>query len=131
VGEALRLDAQYLFLGTSTSCATIAHFAQAEFVRSVLDDLPEDLRGEFEAELGGWRHEGVWPSFAFALVEEWVIERHGMRYATIGFATLRAARTKVIVDSILQKLHTEGSWFLDDDFLQWLERANAAMETSP
>jgi len=123
-------DAQYLFLGTSTSCDTIAHFAQAEFVRSVLADVPEDRREALQSELREWRHEGLWPSFPFALVEEWLIERGAMRYAEIGQATLRATRARVNVDAVLNKLRTEAGWILGDDFLEWLERAKAMKETS-
>ncbi len=123
-------DAHYLFLGTSTSCDTMAHFAQAEFVRQVLQDVPEDRRAELQDEVREWQRDGVWPNFAFALVEEWLIERHAICYATIGYATLRATRAKVNADCVLQKLHTEGDWFLEDDFLDWLERAEAAKETS-
>lgn len=124
------LDAHYLFLGTSTSCDTIAHFAQAEFVRSVLEEVPEERRAAFQDELRGWQHEGLWPNFPFALVEEWLIEIGEMRYATIGYATLRATHAKANVDAVLNKLRTEAGWILDDDFLEWLERAKAAKETS-
>lgn len=124
------LDAHYLFLGTSTSCDTMAHFAQAEFVRSVLEDVPEDRRAQLQAELREWGRDGLWPNFPFALVEEWLIERGAMRYATIGYATLRATRAKVNVDAVLDKLRTEAAWILEDDFLSWLERAREAKETS-
>lgn len=119
-------DAHYLFLGTSTSCDTIAHFAQAEFVRQVLEDVPEDRREALQGELREWQHDGLWPNFAFALVEEWLIEVGAMRSATIGYATVRATTTKANVDCILRKLHAEGSWFLEDDFLAWLQRAHGA-----
>ncbi|MFW6438228.1 MAG: hypothetical protein ACOCZ7_04360, partial [Armatimonadota bacterium] len=123
-------DAQYLFLGTSTSCDTMAHFAQAEFVRQVLADVPEDRRAELQSELREWQHDGVWPNFAFALVEEWLIEVGGMRCATIGYATLRATTAKANVDCVIRKLHSEGGWFLEDEFLEWLKRADEAKETS-
>ena len=123
-------DAHYLFLGTSTSCDTIAHFAQAEFVRSVLEDVPEPRRAELQDELREWQHEGLWPNFAFALVEEWLIELGEMRYSTIGYATLRATHARVNVDQVLNKLRTEASWILEDEFLEWLERAKAAKEST-
>ncbi len=123
-------DAHYLFLGTSTSCDTIAHFAQAEFVRSVLEDVPEDRREKLAGELREWQRDGLWPNFAFALVEEWLIERGAMNYATIGYATLRATRAKVNVDAVLDKLSTEADWILDDDFLEWLGRAKDAKGTT-
>ncbi len=124
------LDAHYLFLGTSTSCDTLAHFAQAEFIRSVVAEIAEDQREELAAELRDWRRDGVWPNFAFALVEEWLIERHAMRYAEIGDATLRATRARINVDVVLEKLRHEPDWFLETSFLDWLKRAKAAKEQS-
>ena len=123
-------DAHYLFLGTSTSCNTLAHFAQAEFVRRVLEEVPDDRCEALAAELREWRRDGIWPNFAFALVEEWLIERRAIRYATIGYATLRATRARVNADCVLEKLHSEGGWFLENDFNDWLKRAEATEENS-
>jgi aminoglycoside 3-N-acetyltransferase len=124
------LNAHYLFLGTSTSCATIGHFAQAEFVRSVLADVAPERRAELEARLAGWLHEGVWPHFPFAMVEEWLIEHGAIRYADIGYATLRATHAQPCVDVILEHLRTEPAEVLKPDFMQWLEDAKAAKEQS-
>ncbi len=82
-------DAQYLFLGTTTSCNTMGHFAQAEFVRRTLTSCGPQ-RDEFEARVKGWQTEGVWPAFGFVVVEEWLQEVDAMRYATVGDTTLRA-----------------------------------------
>jgi aminoglycoside 3-N-acetyltransferase len=120
------LDAHYLFLGTTTSCNTLGHFAQAEFVRSVLAEIPADRRDEFQTQVREWRREGVWPNFGFAICEEWLADRGAMRYATIGEATLRATRAKVNADTIIEKLNTEPEAFLQEDFLDWLERAREA-----
>jgi len=125
------LDAHYLFLGTTTSCNTMGHFVQAEFVRSVVADIPADRRDEFAAELREWCRDGVWPNFGFAICEQWLAARGAMRYATIGDATLRATRAKINVETTLEKLRTEPETFLQPDFLDWLERARAAAkETS-
>lgn len=124
------LDAHYLFLGVTTSCNTIGHMAQAEFVREVLEDVAEEQRKELASEVKEWQHEGVWPWFGFDLCEEWLRERGAMRYAQIGDATLRATGARVNVDTILDKLRNEPESFLKPDFLDWLERVNAAKETS-
>ncbi len=125
------LDAHYLFLGTTTSCNTMGHFAQAEFVRSVVAQVASDRRDGFAAELREWRRDGVWPNFGFAICEEWLAAKGAMRYATIGDATLRATRAKVNVDTTLEKLNTEPETFLGTDFLDWLERARAAAGGGP
>ena len=121
-------DAHYLFLGTTTSCNTIGHFAQAEFVRSVLEDVPEPRRSSLQDDLREWQHDGVWPNFGFALCEEWLQEKGAMRYAEIGEATLRATRARVNVDTILEKLRTEPEEILKADFMEWLERVEEARE---
>ncbi len=115
-------DAQYLFLGTTTSCNTIGHFAQAEFVRRILEACG-DRREDFEAELRGWNRDGVWPNLGFAVVEEWLQEVDAMRYATVGAATLRATCTGINVDTILDRFDREAEAFLPEDFLDWLRRA--------
>ncbi|MCD6360897.1 MAG: AAC(3) family N-acetyltransferase, partial [Armatimonadetes bacterium] len=78
-------DAHYLFLGTTMSCNTIGHFAQAEFIRRTLEACGP-RRAKFEAQLAGWNHPGVWPQFGFAIVEEWLREKDAVRYATVGEA---------------------------------------------
>jgi aminoglycoside 3-N-acetyltransferase len=112
------LDAHYLFLGTTTSVNTIGHFAQAEFVRRLLDGAGP-ARIELETEVRGWCRPGVWPDFSFAMVEDWLRDRGAMRYAPIGNAVLRATRARVNVDTILEKLATEGHCFLPDSFVAW------------
>ncbi len=119
-------DAHYLFLGVTTSCNTIGHFAQAEFVRSVLARVAGDAHAELEEQVQGWQKPGVWPAFGFAICEEWLRAKGAMRYAQIGAATLRATRARVNVDTILEKLNAEPEGFLKPDFLEWLERAKAA-----
>jgi len=121
------LDAHYLFLGVTTSCNTIGHFAQAELVRRHLQ-AAGDAREELEAELRAWERGGVWPNFRFEMAEEWLAEKGAMRYSTIGDATLRATHARANVDTILEKLSTEAEEFLEPGFLDWLERARAAKE---
>jgi len=121
-------DAHYLFLGVTTSVNTIGHFAQAEFVRSALEDVPEPRRSSLQDEVREWQHDGVWPNFGFALCEEWLQEKGAMRYAEIGEATLRATRARVNVDTILEKLRTEPEEILKADFMEWLERVEEARE---
>ncbi|MFW6155766.1 MAG: AAC(3) family N-acetyltransferase [Armatimonadota bacterium] len=122
-------NAHYLFLGVTMSVNTIGHFAQAEFVRSVLEDVPADHREKLAGDLRAWQRGGVWPNFKFATAEEWLKEKGAMRYAEIGEATLRATRATVNVDTIIARFNTEGGSILEDDFLDWLERAKAAKES--
>jgi len=119
-------DAHYLFLGVTTSCNTIGHFAQAEFVRAVLARVPDDSRAELAAQIQGWQEPGVWPSSGFAICEEWLQAKGAMRYAQIGDATLRATRARINVDTTIDHLEREPGTFLKPDFLGWLERAKAA-----
>jgi len=121
------LDGHHLFLGVTTSCNTIGHFAQAEFVRRALERAG-GAREALEAEVQGWQEPGVWPSFGFAMCEEWLQAKGAMRYATIGDATLRATGARVNVDTILEKLDTEPDAFLNPEFLDWLHRARSAAE---
>lgn len=118
-------DAHYMFLGTTTSCNTIGHFAQAKFVAECLERTGERRR-ELEAEVRGWHKEGVWPNFGFAIVEEWLKEKGAMRYVQVGDAVLRATRARANVDTILEKLRSVPETFLKQDFLDWLRRAREA-----
>ena len=120
-------DAHYLFLGTTTSCDTMGHYAQAEFVRRILASCGP-RRDEFEARVKGWQTEGVWPAFGFVVVEDWLQEVGAMRYAAVGDTTLRATHARVNADTILDRLEREAEGFLPDDFLDWLARAQAAKE---
>lgn len=118
-------DAHYLFLGTTSSCNTMGHFAQAEFMRRLVEACG-DRRAEFQTQVAEYNHPGAWPNFGFVIVEEWLQAKGAMRYATIGDATLRATRSRINVDTILEKLETEPETFLRPDFLEWLTRARLA-----
>lgn len=117
-----QMDAHYLFLGTTTSCNTIGHFAQAEFVRQLLEGAGR-ARPALEARVRGWNREGVWPHFGFAVVEEWLKAKGALRMVPIGDTLLRATRARVNVDTILEHLATEGDRFLPPDFLAWRQEA--------
>jgi len=119
-------DAHSLFLGVTTSVNTIGHFAQAEFVRAVLAQVPDDPRPELAEQIQSWQEPGVWPAFGFAVCEEWLQAKGAMRYAQIGAATLRATRARVNVDTTIEHLQREAESFLKPDFVEWLERAKAA-----
>jgi len=114
-------NAHYLFLGVTTSCNTIGHFAQAKFVTQCLEQTGEQ-REELEAELAGWQKEGVWPYFGFAMVERWLKDKGSIRYAQVGETLLRATRARDNVDTILEKFRTEPETFLGEDFLNWYRR---------
>jgi len=118
-------DAHYLFLGVTTSCNTIGHFAQAEFMRRVVA-AAGDARAELEAQIQGWQEPGVWPAFGFAICEEWLQAQGAMQYATIGDATLRATRAQVNVETTIEHLEGEPEAFLKPEFVEWLDRARAA-----
>lgn len=118
-------DAHYLFLGVTTSCNTIGHFAQAEFMRRVVA-AAGNAGPELAAQIQGWQEPGVWPAFGFAICEEWLQAKGALRYATIGEATLRATRAKVNVDTILEHLEREPAAFLKPEFVEWLEWARDA-----
>lgn len=117
-------DAHYLFLGVTTSCNTIGHFAQAEFMRRVVAAAGP----EFAAQVQQWQRPGVWPAFGFAICEQWLQAKGAMRYATIGEAMVRATRARVNVDTIIEHLEREPEAFLQPEFVGWLERARAAAE---
>jgi len=118
-------DAHYLFLGTTTSCNTIGHFAQAEFMRRLLERAGA-RRAELEEQVAGYNQPGAWPHFGFAVVEKWLQEKGAMRYAQIGDAALRATRARLNVDTILEKMEDAPEAFLREEFLEWLARAREA-----
>jgi aminoglycoside 3-N-acetyltransferase len=118
-------NAHYLFLGVTTSCNTIGHFAQSRFVEECLEQAGERREG-LEAEVKGWQKEGVWPNFGFEVVEQWLREKGLMRYGQLGEAVLRATRARDNVDTILDKLRTVPETFLKQDFMDWYRRGCGA-----
>ncbi len=118
-------DAHYLFLGVTTSCDTLGHFAQAQFVAEVLA-ASGDRCQELEPELAGWQQPGVWPNLGFAVVEEWLQEKGAMRYARVGEATLRATRARVNADTIIEKLRAAPEGLLPLEFVAWYRRATGS-----
>lgn len=118
-------DAHYLFLGVTTACDTLGHFAQAEFVRQLLTGAGAQ-REQLEAELAGWLKPGAWPRFDFTIVEEWLREKGAMRYVPVGDTVLRATRARVNVDTIMEKLHAAPENLLPPDWIAWHRRARGA-----
>lgn len=115
-------DAHYLFLGVTTACDTLGHFAQAEFVRQVLTEAGEQ-REELEAGLAGWLKPGAWPRFDFTIVEEWLREKGAMRYAPVGDTVLRATRARVNADTIMERLAFPPEGLLPPEWIAWCHRA--------
>lgn len=118
-------DAHYLFLGVPTTYDTLGHFAQAQFLKGVLEAAGEQ-RPELEGQLTGWQRPGVWPFFDFATVEEWLREKGAMRYAPVGDTVLRATRARVNADTIIEKLYAPPEGLLSAEYLDWYRRAREA-----
>ncbi len=117
-------DAHYLFLGVTTACDTLGHFAQAEFVRQLLTGAGAH-REELEAQVADWLKPGVWPRFDFTVVEQWLREKGAMRYAAVGDTVLRATRARVNADTIMEKLRAAPEGLLPPEWMAWYHRATS------
>jgi hypothetical protein len=61
----------------------------------------------------------VFPIYDFRQMGEHLAELGLVRFGTIGSATLRATRARVMVDTILATLKAEPTKWLDEPFLTW------------
>ena len=112
-----------MFIGVDFSVCTMKHYIESRMVVRLLSLLySEEERLAFRAELSKGCKHVLWPFMNGPHMEE-VLSLYGVvKKTTLGSATLRAVRTRPLVEILGQDIwqHPE-TWFAED-FLRWRER---------
>lgn len=128
-------DAHYCFLGVDFTYNTEAHFCQCLLIERALQQAAPEKRDDLLGRISRWNKiveyyresrsgagrvvEFMWPSFSFKAMGEHLASLGLVRFGTIGAATLRAIRTRDMVDTILTTLQAEPDKWLPLNFLPW------------
>jgi len=116
-------NAAYCFIGVDFTVCTMRHFIECCLVQRALDAVPTNRHAELEAALTRWGKPGVWPIHNGQAAGERLSAMGLVRFGKIGSATLRAIRTRDMVDHHLAMLEAEPRQWFNDAFLAWLDKA--------
>ena len=118
-------NAWYAFIGVDFTVCTMRHFVECRLVEEVLAGSPPDRRDRLRQRLSRWMEPGVWPSHNGQAAGQ-CLERKGLvRVGKIGSATLRAIRSRDLVDNYTAVLRAEPRQWFTAAFMEWLAEAGA------
>lgn len=134
-------DAHYCFLGVDFTVNTEAHYCQCLLVEWALEQAPEERRQGLLDQISRWdavadyyeksraglnpSADFMWPGFSFKAMGEYLAELGLVRFGSIGSATIRAIRTRPMVDTILETLKARPEEWFSERFLAWWYEALA------
>lgn len=114
-------NALYCFIGVTSRIATIKHWIEGEIVLRYLARVPEARRMDARSKLGIECRPGPWLYFDMEKMGD-LLEDEGILHRTkIGSATLRAVRTRPLVERSLEIILQEPSAWLPQPFLDWID----------
>ena len=123
-GRLYDADALYAFIGVTMIVCTMKHYIESRYVARVIRQAPEGRRQALRDGLTLMDRQGVWPFYDSGRMEERLAERGLMRYSRIGSATLRAVRTRPLVEVTLDVLTAEPQAWFQPAFLEWCRGAD-------
>jgi aminoglycoside 3-N-acetyltransferase len=117
-------DGLYGFIGVTMRVCTMKHYIESRYVARVIRQAPEGRRQGLRDRLTLMDRQGVWPFYDSEKMEARLAERGLLRYGRIGSATLRALRTRPLVDVTLEILTAEPEVWFQPAFLDWCRGAD-------
>ena len=113
-------NALYAFIGVDFSVCTMKHYIESRLVMRLLALLPSaEERAAKRDELGKDCNKNPWPYSGGAYLEE-VLAQHGVLKKTkLGSATLRAVRTRPLVELLARDFWEHPEIHFSAEFLNW------------
>jgi aminoglycoside 3-N-acetyltransferase len=118
-GRLYEWNALYCFIGVTMRVCTMKHYIESRYVARVIRQAPEERRQALRDGLTLMDRKGVWPFYDSEKMEALLAERGLMATSRIGSATLRAIRTRSLVDTTLEILTAEPTTWFQASFLDW------------
>lgn len=115
----------YCFLGINFLYNTMVHFVESRLVERALRRAPPERRGKLAAQIEDWQKPGVWPSIGREpreAIEQFLYEKGLLRYGTIGKATIRCTRARIMVDNWLALAEADPPRWCSESFVAWLKQ---------
>lgn len=122
-GHLYEWNALYAFIGVTMRVCTMKHYIESRYVARVIARAPESKRQALRDGLTYMDRQGVWPFYNSEKMEERLAARGLMSYSRIGSATLRAVRTRPLVEVTLETLTAEPAAWFQPAFLEWCKGA--------
>jgi aminoglycoside 3-N-acetyltransferase len=122
-GRLYEWDALYCFIGVTMRVCTMKHYIESRYAARVIRQAPEDRRQALRDGLTLMDRKGVWPYYDSEKMEALLAERGLMAYGHIGSATVRAVRTRRLVDVTLELLTANPTTWFPPDVLEWCSLA--------
>ncbi len=116
-------DALYAFIGVTMRVCTMKHYIESRYVARVIRRAPEARRQGLRDGLTLMDRKGVWPFYDSEKMEALLAARGLMAYGRIGSATVRAIRTRPLVETTLEILTADPKAWFQPEFLAWCAQA--------
>lgn len=113
-------NALYAFIGVTMRVCTMKHAIEGTLVMRHLASIPAERRAEARATLSMDRVQRLWPYYNSEAMQEEFAAAGLLRQTKLGSATLRAIRTRPLVEGALAKLLNEPEKWLQPPFLEWI-----------
>lgn len=114
-------NALYAFIGVTMRVCTIKHAIEGALVMRHLASIPAARRSEARATLSMDCVQRLWPYYNSEAMQDELAAAGLLHQTKLGSATLRAIRTRPLVDTTLAKLLAEPEKWLQPPFLEWIE----------
>ncbi len=122
-GRLYEWNGLYAFIGVTMRVCTMKHYIESRYVARTIARAPEAKRQALRDGLTYMDRQGVWPFYNSEKMEERLAERGLMAYDRIGSATVRAVRTRPLVEVTLEILTAEPDAWFQPAFLEWCKGA--------
>jgi len=113
-------NALYAFIGVTMRFCTMKHAIEGQLVMEHLATVPAARRAEARAALSMDRVHRIWPFYSSEAMQEELAAEGLLLQTRLGSATLRAIRTRPLVDVTLAKLQSEPLRWFQPAFLDWV-----------
>lgn len=123
-GRLYEWNALYAFIGVTMRVCTMKHYIESRYVARTMARAPEARRQAMRDGLTSGDRQGVWPFYNSEAMEQRLADRGLVATSHIGSATLRAARTRPLVEVTLEILAAEPEAWFQPAFLEWCRQAD-------
>jgi len=114
-------NALYCFIGVTMRVCTMKHYVEARIVEECLQQVQASERKRLREQLSAIGRAAIWPYFNSEELGAELEERGLVATSKIGSATLRAIRTRTLVDEAFARLRARPEAWFGEPFLEWRE----------
>jgi len=113
-------NALYAFIGVTMRVCTMKHAIEGALVMRLLATIPAERRPEARATLTMDCVQRLWPYYNSEAMQDELATAGLLRQTKLGAATLRAIRTRPLVDTTLARVLAEPTKWLQPPFREWI-----------